>query len=358
MQTQSKEFNFNGQNVYVGFDVHLKSWTVSTMIENVMLKTFSQPACPKTLYNYLTTNFPGGIYHSAYEAGFCGFWVHYELLKLGINSIVVNPADIPTTGKEKDLKTDLRDSKKIARSLRNGDLVPIYVPSEQVILDRTLVRTRRTLVKDISRNKHRIKSFLYCHGIEIPEQFLKNKSHWSKPFMKWLKELDGVRINQFSLNILIKQVDELRSHLLLANRQIRDLLQEERYRKQTKLMLSVTGVGLITAATWLTELENVSRFKRLDDLCGYIGLIPSTHDSGEKESRKYITGRGHDILRKMIIESAWVAVRVDPILCKCFNDYCKRMESNKAILRIAKKLINRIRHVLKTETEYQRSVVK
>jgi hypothetical protein len=71
---------------------------------------------PDKLLEYLKVNYPDGNYFSAYEAGFCGVWIHYRLLALGINNIVVNPADIPTTQKEITQKEDSRDSRKIARS--------------------------------------------------------------------------------------------------------------------------------------------------------------------------------------------------------------------------------------------------
>jgi hypothetical protein len=65
MQTQSNKIDFNGQNIYVGFDVHLKSWTVTIMTEKLTHKTFSQPPKPEVLYHYLNKTFPGGIFHSA-----------------------------------------------------------------------------------------------------------------------------------------------------------------------------------------------------------------------------------------------------------------------------------------------------
>lgn len=73
MQTQSTKLNFEGQNFFVGIDVHLKSWTVSILTDNLLHKTFTQPASAETLVNYLTRNFPGGVYHSVYEAGFSVF---------------------------------------------------------------------------------------------------------------------------------------------------------------------------------------------------------------------------------------------------------------------------------------------
>ncbi len=70
-----------------------------------------------------------------YEAGFCGFWIHYRLVGLGIHNIVVNPADVPTTTSEKLRKTDAVDSAKLARSLRAGERKGIYVPPKRVAGD-------------------------------------------------------------------------------------------------------------------------------------------------------------------------------------------------------------------------------
>lgn len=359
MQTQSNKIDFNGQNIYVGFDVHLKSWTVTIMTEKLTHKTFSQPPKPEALHHYLVKTFPGGTYYSAYEAGFCGYWIHNKLIELGINSIVVNPSDIPTTGKEKVMKTDPRDSIKIARSLRNGDLKPIHVPSLMTLEERGLTRMRSTLVKDLTRYKNRIKSFLYFHGIEYPEIFSNSKSHWSNRFNQWL---EGLEFNDLTtratLTTLLGQSNYLRGSILQITRQVRELAKTDRYKRQDKLLRSIPGVGIITAMIILTEIESINRFANVDQFCGFIGLIPSTNSSGDNEAIGDITPRGHSILRAAIIESSWTSARLDPALNKSYHDYCRRMEPNKAIIRIARKVSSRIMYVLKNNQPYVFSVVK
>lgn len=357
MQAQSNKLDFTGQNIYAGFDVHLKSWSVTIMTEKLTHKTFSQPPKPEILYQYLKNKFPGGTYHSAYEAGFCGYWIHNSLKRLGVNSIVVNPADIPTTDKEKVQKEDSRDSRKIARSLRNGDLNPIHVPSLKTLEDRSLVRIRSTLVMDLVRNKNRIKSFLHFRGIEIPASF-SNKT-WSKCFVNWLDNLDmPENSGKHSLDAIITSSKNLKISVLQVTRQIKELSITKEYEAQVTLLRSIPGIGLLTAMTILTELETISRFKNIDNLCGYIGLIPSTHSSGDHDVVGDITRRGHSILRHTIIESAWIAARLDPALTKSYHEYCKRMEPNKAIIRIAKKLVSRIKYVLKNKQSYVCAVIK
>ena len=99
MGTTVTKLDYSGQNIYIGLDTHLKSWKTTIRVGDTFYKTFSQDPEAKVLSNYLGKNFPGGNYHSAYEAGFTGFKAHRELTRLGINNIVVNPADIPTTDK-------------------------------------------------------------------------------------------------------------------------------------------------------------------------------------------------------------------------------------------------------------------
>lgn len=358
MRTTRKEINFKGQNIYVGIDTHLKNWAITIMTEELLHKTFSQDPNPILLANYLKKNFPGGDYYSAYEASFCGFGIHRELLKLGLKNIVVNPADIPTTDKEKKQKEDKRDSRKIAKTLRAGDLKAIYVPSKESEELRSLVRYRKTLVRDISRGKNRIKSHLYFHGIKIPEEQAQPSKYWSNRFTTWLK---GVQLSTpFGTIVLQDLLDNnlsLRKKLLFVTKEIRSASKSDRYLKAYLLLTSVPGIGPITAMTIISELEYIARFKNLDKLCSYIGLVPTTNSTGETDRTGGVTPRANRALRSSIIESAWVAARIDPALSLAYNELCKRMKPTKAIIRIAKKLLNRVRYVLINETEYVHSII-
>ncbi|MDZ7742428.1 MAG: hypothetical protein U5Q03_13815 [Bacteroidota bacterium] len=102
MRVQNNKIDFSGQNIYVGIDSHLKSYKVSLYHDDIALKTFSQDPSPDILVKHLRKNYPNANFFCAYEAGYSGFWLQRSLEKLGINCIVVNPADVPTTDKEKN----------------------------------------------------------------------------------------------------------------------------------------------------------------------------------------------------------------------------------------------------------------
>jgi len=353
MQVQSNKLNFEGQNIYIGIDVHKKDWTVCIFSEHLEHKKFSQPPTAEALKTYLDRNFPGAKYFSVYEAGFCGFHAHRKLQSAGIENIVVNAADVPTTHKEKNNKTDKRDSRKLGRSLRGGDLEGIHIPTRKTQEDRSLVRMRYTVGKDLTRIKLRVKSQMDFYGIDHPEQFSSSGTHWSKRYMEWLKTIEMEEESGRSVfQTLISEVEQMRKVQLEVTRKIRTLSTTKSYEKDYQLLFGVPGIGLITAMTFLVEIEDINRFPSTDDFASFVGLVPSCNSTGEKENNGDITPRAKKILRDLIVESAWAASRKDPALHMAFCKFCKRMEPNKALIRIARKLLNRIYHVLKTKTEY------
>lgn len=359
MQEKINEKTFEGQSIYVGIDVHKKDWKVTIMTAELSYKTFSSVPKAEKLGAYLKNNFPGAIYYSAYEAGFSGFWLHKELTGLGINSIVVNPADIPTTDKERKQKEDLRDSRKIAHSLRSGQLKGIYIPNEAVQNDRMLLRTRHAMVKDLKRSKSRIKSMLFFLGVDVPNRFSSSGSSWSKPFIKWLEELSfNYPTAKIGLDAHLDQVRHLRSSVLKLTRQINELAKSNHYQENAALLISMPGIGTLTAMMLLTELGDISRFKTFEDLCSYVGLVPSTSSSGENDIDTGITPRRNARLRSALIESAWVAIRNDPALLSSYQNLIKRMPGNRAIVRIAKKLLRRMTFVLRSKKDYEKGVIK
>ena len=357
MQSKVKKISFKGYNIYSGIDVHEKSWKVTIMVGDKYYKTLTMVPKAENLEKYLAREFPGGSYYTAYEAGFCGFSIHRKLEEKGIRNMVVNPADIPTTDKDRSQKEDRRDSRKIARSLKNGDLTAIYVPERELEELRSLVRYRKSVSRDLAREKNRIKSFLKVYGIEEPEEISKIRS-WSSKYVKWLEGIEmDTEYGKMVIEERIETIKFLREKKLKVQRELQKVSLESKYREDLELLRSVTGIGRIISITLLTEIVDINRFKTLDQLCSYVGLIPRTNSSGEKERHGRITRRSNKEIRSVLIESSWVAIRQDPALMLKYNELIKRMKGSEAIVRIAKKLLNRIRYVLKNRKKYERSIV-
>ena len=351
MVPKHTQLDFSGQHVFVGLDVHKRSWNVTILIGDLTHKTFSQPPNVEMLVKYLHHYFPKAEYHCVYEAGYCGFWIHDALRAKGVGCHVINAADVPTTDKEKRNKTNKVDSRKLARGLHNGELQPIYVPSRKALEDRSLVRARRALVSKQTRCKNQIKGLLSFYGVPIPEDLADR--YWSKRYIAWLESLRmQYASGDYSLQLLLKELGQLRQSILEITRVIRALSQQEPYVTHVAHLVTIPGISTVTAMILLTELISVSRFGSLDDIASFVGLVPSEKSSGDDRNITDITPRKNPYLRWVLVESAWVAVRLDPTLALAFAKLTKRMPANRAIIRIARKVLNRIRFVLKNQKPY------
>jgi len=353
-----KELDFTGQIIYIGLEVHLNSWTVTILTATLEHKTFRQPPNAKQLVKYLNYHFPKAQFACVYEAGFCGFWICEELISRGIDCIVVNPADVPTTDKEKKSKTDPRDSRKLAKALRSGLLTPNHIPSRAEQESRTLIRIRKKIRGNLTRCKNRIKSMLHFYGIQIPEPF-QGTHHWSAKFIDWLQTIkQDQQAGDQALELLIEELLFLKKHLNKATRHVRDLMQTKAFKNNSAILVSIPGVGPLTTMSFLTEVGDVRRFKTVDQLCSFIGFIPNTYNSGDTERVGRMTKRCNSSLRSDFVEAAWQAVRKDPALALSYENLKKRMKGQQAIIRIARKLVNRARYLLITQTYYQTGVTK
>ena len=356
MSTQnSNTISFKGKHFFVGFDVHKTRWVVTIRHSGMHLKTFSMDPYPEGLKNYLEKNYPEGTYHLVYEVGFCGFWIFRRFKLLGVDCLVINPADVPTGHKEKERKSDPVDSHKLARELENGSLQGIYVPTEDEQHLRTLCRLYTTSVQSSTRVKNRIKGLLNFNGIEYPI----NSSSWPAKFISYLQSLpldNGPAKKTLSIHL-----DELRlhrMHTLVILKELRKHVRTTHGGTIIKLLISVSGIGFKSAVILYTEIMDMKRFSNFNKLRTYIGLVPSTHDSGETQSSSGLTVRKNKFLRRIIIESAWVAIRKDPALLAYYNKQRSRMKSQRAIIRVAVKLLSRIRYVWLNERAYVTGIVE
>jgi transposase len=351
---RTTNLDFSGQKLFIGIDIHKKSWVVTIRTRDIELRTFSMNPVPKELTRHLKTNYPNAEYYSVYEAGFSGFWAHRELVNLGINNSVVNPADVPTTHKEKDQKRDKIDSRKLARELTGTSLKSIYIPTKEQEAIRALSRLRIQVIKRNTQIKNRIKQFLSTRGVTLPSR--SEISHWSHRFIKWLENVKlSQKHDRYYLHSLLNDLEYERKQLLGLLRQIRRIAKGN---QTIKYIMTIPGIGTITAFTFYVEIIDIKRFKNLDKLANFLGFVPSVKATSDKERIQGMTNRYNKHLQSLIIEAAWIAVRKDPALTLAFQKQIKTKSKQQAIIKIAKKLINRIRFVWLNQTEYVCAVVE
>lgn len=345
------------QPLYIGIDVHKKQWHVSLYANNMYLKTWVQDPSPEQLSKTLQQQYPTFEYFSCYEAGFCGYWIHRELNKFGIKNIVVSPNAVPSRGTEKLSKSDTVDSRKLARELGNKSLSGIYVPGELQQEFRSLLRLRTQLVKASTRLKNQIKSHLMFYGQKFPDN--SSSQHWSKKFIQILRGMSftsemGKAVLNTHIDELLNKGERIKQVMIL----IKESIKKNGWEEDFKHLLSVPGVGPITAATLLAEIMDINRFSNQDKLASYVGLAPAVISSGESSRVLGLVKHHNPYLRNLLIEAAWVAVRRDPVLTQYYGEQIKTMPKTRAIVKVARKLLNRIRTVWQDKINYAEGVIK
>ncbi len=357
MMNKVNQLDFEKQPFFVGLDVHKKSWTITIRSNKMHLKTFSMNPSTQQLFRYMNNNYPGGLYQTVYEAGYCGFWIHKQLEEYGFDSIVINPADVPTTNKEKTNKRDKVDSRKLSRELENGSLQGIYIPDEFHQQLRTLCRLRYRIMQSQTRVKNRIKGLLSYYGILVPEHC--ELCHWSKAFILWLQSIEfSFPAGKESLRFCIEELLSHRKRLAELIRVLRKNINQYELSQLISNLCSVPGIGFVTASTMYCELIDIKRFDNLDHLASFVGLVPSTTASSDQEYDRGLTFRYNKHLRYLLVEAAWIAVRKDPVLTHKFSQLTRRMTKQNAIIRIAKKLLSRVQYVWKNQKRYVPGVIE
>lgn len=357
-ETQLKGKNiidFTGKTICVGIDVHQKDYQIAKVHEGICLGNHRMESNADVLIEHLRRHYPGAAFKCVYESSAWGFNLQRRLTAAAMECIVVHAADVSTSDKERKRKTDKVDALKLARSLESDHLKGIHVPDETIQKERALIRYRKSLVNDINRSKNRLKSVLKFQGIDIPEQYLKN--NWSHNFMKWVEQqAENDDLLKDALLLMLEHVKLLRQLLLKVENKLR-ALRKGKYASKAQLAMSVPGIGPTTAMLFLLEVGDVNRFKGFDTLNDFIGFCPDTASSGEKDRDTGLTTRRHKQLRSALIEAAWQAIRIDPALLENYQLLTKRMKGSHAIIRIARKLLRRLRAVLLSGIPYQKGVV-
>jgi transposase len=350
LRMQNKQLDYTDKNIFIGMDVHKKSWKIHFICDGVEYKPIMTNSTPTELIKFLQRNFPNGNYHSAYEAGYSGYWIHESLEKEGIKSMIVHPPDIPVSQRDLEQKTDKRDSRKLARMLSAGQLEGIYTPDKEVQEYRQFMRFRQRLVRDRTRLKNRIKGVLSFIGVNIEDKEIKN---WTKKYIAKLRKIEFKTVSgKYSFDILIGQYETLASLIKQYDKRIRELSKADKYKEDVELLRTMPGIDTLSAMILLTEIVEINRFTELEDLVSYFGLLPTEHSSGERQRNGRMSKRGNKFLKYIITEISWTAISKDPELARSYMEYKKRMPPQKAIIKIGRKVLSRIRHILEKREKY------
>lgn len=333
---------YTGKIVYMGIDVHKKTYCCVSVCEGEIVKRDTMPAQAEGLLCYMNKFFPGAVIHSAYEAGFSGFHLHRYLTQNGVNNIVVHPASIEVSSRDR-VKTDKRDAKKIAIQLSVQRLDGIYVPSIEQEAKRQVSRMRTHFWQARTRIGAQLKSLLFTQGLIAGSDDTRVCQKWIAQKLLEIATGSYPQDLYYAVKTYAEEWGDLTAKMKEIESQFK--IQAESEIAIHQIYESVPGIGLIHARQLANELGDMSQFRNEKQLYSYTGLTPSEHSSGEHVRQGHITRQGRPVLRKILIEAAWTAITKDPSLREVYNRLSGR-GGKRAIVGVARRLGGRIRSCL------------
>jgi transposase len=349
MYLNNTEKFIKGKAVFCGIDIHKHFWNLCYYCDKVILEKTRIIGTAENLISHTRKQ-----YHSArsvefvYEAGFSGFHLYRSLRAAGFRCTVTAPNRMPSYNDK--VKTDKKDSEKLARFMASGLLKAVYVPPLSVEAGRQFMRLRRSYQQKLSTLKNQISSHLRLFGIMYT-----GGSKWTRKHLVWLEHLEFAEpMLRRILDRYLETYGFLQGQVTSMTRQIRELSQSASYKANYDRLVSCKGIGLITAMTLLLEAHDVSRFSSAERFASYLGLTPGQHSSGEHVRLGHITREGNAHIRHVLVECAWTVIRYDASLrAKYHRIKAKGPNGKKAIVAVARTLAGRLRHCLLNEEHYQ-----
>ncbi len=285
-----------------------------------------------------------------YEASGQGYGLYDLLADQGIECYVLSPAHLAKSAKRKKNKTDAKDARHLlelarAHVLAGNKLPVVWTPPQALRHDRELVRARLETAEAGTAVKLQILALLKRQGCVLP------KNHtWTKCFLRWLRERVA-RLPEVVAPVLaslLARLEVIGQQQVQLDGEVRKLAQTPRYRAPCTALRQLSGVGLLTAMVYLTEMGDLTRFPNRRTVAAYLGLTPAAHESGDASDRKgHITRQGPSRLRKVLCQAAWAAVRWDPAIRRDWERIRgdRPQRGKKAIVAIMRRLGIRLWHV-------------
>ena len=257
--------------------------------------------------------------------------------------IVVSPHD--TGMSQARAKTDRLDARALARLLWAGSLDALWVPDEQTRIMRRRLARRAQLVRARTRAKNEIHACLTRRLICRP----KVSDLFGIAGRQWLSELELPAEERETVDSCLRQIDFLdqvaETERLIATNALESA--------ETRRLMSVPGVNVICAATFLAAVGDIDRFPSARRLVGYLGLDPRVRQSGsEPATHGHISKRGSAPARHALVEAAWSVVRQPGPLRAFYERIRARRGSHVAAVAVARKLVCLFWCLLTREQDY------
>lgn len=325
--------------VYVGMDVHRKRTQVAIVDDRGEQLVNRNVVNGSPEMTEILASVGRGT-QAVFEAAYGWSWVVELCEELGLEPHLAHPSRCKAIASAR-LKNDKVDARTLAHLLRADLLAEAWIAPVEVRDLRALLRHRARMVRLTTSLKTRIHAVLADRGVRVDE------SLWSRAGRTRLATLDLPPTQRAIVEDCLSLIDSIDVPLRRMRSEIRRLAMPD---PRVEALMSIPGIGRLTAMMLVAEIGDISRFGTARKLCAWAGLTPTVRNSDVKVRHGHISKQGSSWARWMLIEAAMVA-RARPPFARTYADLARRRGKHIATVAIARKLLARSFYVLKQVNE-------
>lgn len=329
---------------YIGLDVHKKtiSFCIKTQDGQVLNRGMVEATRPSL------RQWAGAIgrpWIGAMEATMFTGWVYDFLRPYALELKVAHPAMLKAITAAKK-KSDRLDAEKITDLLRCDFLPECYIAPEEIRELRRVLRYRNLMVREATRMKNKMAGLL----MEVGTPYNKKRLYGKKYFHNLLDNIEDVPDSVIQMLRLTRSSMEMFKGI--QQQLLEALAHEEDIRDRVRRLMTIEGVGQVTALTWVLEVGDPRRFGSVRQAVSYCGLSSAQKESAGKNQRGPISKKRNKHLQTMLIEAAKLAPRFNLELAEVYARELQRSHRNRATLAVARKLIAFLLAVDRRQTDF------
>jgi transposase len=330
---------------YIGLDVHKKTVAYCVKTADGRIKDEGSVAATRQALTDWADGLDGP-WLGAMEATLFTGWIYDHLQPHAVDLKVAHSLMLRAIVVSKK-KNDRIDARKIADLLRCDLLPECYIAPPQIRELRRALRFRNLLMRQTVRMKNRISGFL----MEVGGEYTKSKLHGKRYFAELLESLDDVPESVVELLQMSRGALEM---LQSMQRELIDGLREHPVlERRVDRLMTIPGVGIVTALTWALEVGDPERLPSVGRAISYCGLCSAQNSSAGKERRGPISKQRNSHLQRVLIEAAKLAPRYNPQLAVVHERELARGNRNRATIAVARKMVAYLLAVDKRQTAFE-----
>ncbi|HYQ70793.1 MAG TPA: IS110 family transposase [Gammaproteobacteria bacterium] len=332
---------------YVGLDVSLKSTSICVVdLDGVVIVEQSVDSDPDSIADFVQINAPG-VQRVGLESGPTSVWLWRELAQRGLPVICIDARHARAALSMQINKSDRNDAVGIARIMQTGWYREVQIKSPVSHATRALLNARALLVKIRRDLENQVRGLLKVEGLVIGRA---KDGVFSSRVRALLDERPDMAL---IIEPLLSARENTQQQLRLLERRVRQLASET---PLTRTLMTIPGVGPVTALAFIATIDDPGRFRRSRSVGAYLGLTPRRHASGEVDWNGRISKCGDTLVRTYLFEAAGVLLTRVQKWCalKAWGlRIAKRSGMKKARTAVARKLAVILHRMWRDGTEFQ-----